>query len=177
MPFVEKGKPMTQLRRGSARRLASSAAILLIPLVLLSLAACSTSDTGTSGALPTFTAAPTVTAAPVNNPKTDIQQTLASFCQAVHDGNDSSAFNLLSSHYRQSLGSAGNIPSIPGNFGKLLDCTEFGQGSFLQVNGGRATDTLTMTVQNAQLGNQVSIPGNVTLVQSGTSWQIDAITV
>jgi hypothetical protein len=114
---------------------------------------------------------------PRRNPRVGIEQTIASFCNAVHDGNDNAAFALLSPHYQQPVGSASQVPYIPGQFGKLLDCMEFGQGNLIQGGGGRVSDSLSMTIYNAQLGNQIQGAGSITLVQQGSHWLIDAITV
>lgn len=54
-------------------------------------------------------------------------------------------------------------------FGKLLDCMEFGQDHFIRLSGSQATDSLTMMVINARLGNQITVAGNVTLVKAGSS--------
>jgi len=54
-------------------------------------------------------------------------------------------------------------------FGKLLDCMEFGQDHIIRVSGSQASDSLTMTVVNVRLGNQITVAGNETLVKAGSS--------
>lgn len=44
---------------------------------------------------------------------------------------------------------------------------ESGQGHLIRMSGGRVTDSLTTTVLNAQLGNQITVAANATLVQDG----------
>jgi hypothetical protein len=126
--------------------------------LIMMLAACGASASAGSGP----TEAPTVTAAPIQapptatpNPTVAIEQTIANFCNAVHDSNDTAAFVLLSPHYQQSVGSASQVPYIPGQFGKLLDCMEFGNGNLIQGGGSRVSDSLSMTIYNAQLGNHI----------------------
>jgi len=158
-------------------RLASA---MLATTLLALLAACgagSGSDTGAVNVAPTVTAAPTVappTATP--NPRAGIQPTIASFCQAVHDGRYNKAFALLSAHYHQLVTTPSQVPNVVYQFGKLTNCVEFGEGNFIEVSGSQASDKLTMTVLSPQFGNLITIPGNITLVRSGSSWLIDAIT-
>jgi len=152
--------------------------ILLMAAIPLLLGACGTSTVGAANSVPpTVTAIPTAvppTATP--NPAVGIEQTLTAFCQAVHDGNYNRAFGYLSPHYHQLITTPSQVPNVAYQWGKLTNCTEFGQGNFIQVSGNQATDSLTLTVLSPQFGNLITVNANVTLVKDGAKWEIDAIT-
>jgi hypothetical protein len=167
---------MTHLIKRTVSKLAGGALILT---AFLALAACGAS--ASTGSAPTTP--PTVTPAPTQvpptatpNPKLAIEQTIASFCNAVHDGNYDAAFALFSPQYQRSVGSPSQVPYIPGLGEKLLDCMEFGNGNLIQGSGSRVTDPLSTTLYVPQLGTQESGAGNATLVLQGSRWLIDAIT-
>jgi hypothetical protein len=149
--------------------------------LLLLFGACGT--TGVNGTNGAANAAPTVTAIPTSvpptatpNPAVGIEQTLTAFCQAVHDSNYAKAFGYLSPHYHQLITTPSQVPNVAYQWGKLTNCTEFGQGNFIQVSGNQATDSLTLTVLSPQFGNLITVNSTVTLVKDGTHWEIDAIT-
>ena len=153
-------------------------AVLIAALLLLFVACGNTgSNTGAANTVPTVTAIPTVvppTATP--DPAVGIEQTLTAFCQAVHADNYGKAFTYLSPHYHQLVTTPAQVPNIAYQWGKLMNCMEFGQGHFIQVSGDQASDSLTLTVLSPQFGNLITVNANVTLVQTGVTWKIDAIT-
>jgi len=105
-----------------------------------------------------------------------IQTTVTHFCQALHDANYNAAYAYLSPHYKQTITSASDVPNVLQQWGASSDCSEFGNGGFLHINGNSAQDSVSFTVNRPSLGTS-SIPATVKFVKAGSDWQIDSIVV
>jgi len=103
-----------------------------------------------------------------------VQTTITNFCQALHDSNFNAAYVYFSPHYKQTVTSSSDVPNVLSSWGTSSDCSEFGNGGFLNVNGNGAQDSVSFTVNRPGLGTS-SIVATVKFVKSGTGWQIDSI--
>ena len=103
-----------------------------------------------------------------------VQSTITNFCQALHDSDFNAAYAYFSPHYKQTITSSSDVPKVLSSWGTASDCSEFGSGGFLSVNGSSAQDKVSFTVNRQGLGSS-SIPATVKLVKSGSNWQIDSI--
>lgn len=156
------------------RAVCLSAALLTIACLIL-LAACALPGTGeTSTASPQFS--PITQHSPVVSSGQLIEQTITQFCSAVHAGNYDQAYTYLSAHYKTTVTSASQIPTLLGQGRKLTDCADFGNGGFLKISGSQATDNVTLTYFVTQLGSSAQGPGNMSFAQAGAAWQIDGLT-
>jgi hypothetical protein len=155
-----------------ARSLTS--ALLGVALLAL-LAGCAlTQAQSTPTAAPIFS--PIVQHSPVVSSGQLIEQTITQFCSAVHAGNYPQAYTYFSSGLKATVTSPSQISTIFGAQRKLTDCSEFGSGSFLRVNGTSATDQMLYTYLLVQLGSSSQGGGSMKFVQTGSAWQIDEIT-
>jgi hypothetical protein len=125
---------------------------------------------------PTPVFSPITQQSPVASSGMLIVQTLTSFCSAVHSGNLDQAYTYLSSTYKRTVTSPSQIPTMLGPQVRLTNCTEFGNGDFLKINGTEATDSLVVTVYFVQLGSSSQGGGSMSFVQEGSAWLIDGIT-
>lgn len=103
-----------------------------------------------------------------------VQTTITNFCQALHDSNFNAAYAYFSPHYKQTITSSSDVPNVVSTWGTASDCSEFGQGGFLNVEGTNAQDSVSFTVNRPGLGIS-SVTATVKLVKSGSDWQIDSI--
>lgn len=109
-----------------------------------------------------------------NDNSAAIQTTVTHFCQALHDANYSAAYAYFSPHYKQTITSASDVPNVLQQLGRSSDCSEFGDGGFLRINGNKAHDDVTFTVNQPSLGTH-GITATVNFVKAGSDWQIDSI--
>jgi hypothetical protein len=80
----------------------------------------------------------------------------------------------LSAHYKQTVTGPEQLPNQLLSLGKIAGCMEFGEGHFIQVSGDHATDSVQFMMTGGPFGNTTD-PGQLGLVQAGSSWQIDSI--
>jgi hypothetical protein len=179
------GTPLARAAQALVGHHLRIATVVIVVIFLLgSLAACSGLGTGGTGssananAAPTSTPTPFFTPTPFPTPTPDpvaaVQQTVTAFCQALSDGNFTQAYSYLTAQYKQAVGSPQQLQNQMPNFGTIAGCMEFGNGGFIQVSGNHASDTVQLRMTGQPFGN-TTIPGHLSLVQVGSSWQIDAI--
>ena len=133
--------------------------IIAVPMLLITGALSSILPGGGSGA---------------NGDSAAIQKTLANFCRAVHDANYNAAYVYFSPHLKQTVTSFSQVPNVLGLSGALSGCSEFGGGSFLNITGSSAQDSVRFTVVTQAFGTQVN-PGTMFFVKSGSDWLIDGV--
>jgi hypothetical protein len=125
---------------------------------------------------PTPAFSPITQQSPVVSSGMLIVQTLTQFCSAVHATNYAQAYTSLSSTYKRTVTSPSQIPDVLGPHLKLTNCSEFGNGDFLKINGTEAMDSLIVTVYFEELGASQQGSGSMSFVQEGSAWLIDGIT-